>query len=126
MDRLSDFDTLEGLAVRQTRKGCCQSLIGCESNNEFKITPMDNDKAIMIAEESSSFCIRLCCGPIRPFTVKLRKDDDVIAEFDRPWRNMPHPMKVIIIHSLICPILAHLFFHTLLLCDANSVVAINR
>lgn len=69
-----DFlDKHPNLFVKQTRKGwltelCC----GCDANTEFKIATLDDQNHdILYATENTSCCIRVCCEPLRPFTITV-------------------------------------------------------
>eukprot|EP01032_Pedospumella_encystans_P008736 gene8736-10337_t len=61
------------LLVKQTRKGWLMELCcGCDANTEFKIATLnDPDHDILYATENSSCCIRVICGPLRPFTITV-------------------------------------------------------
>lgn len=61
------------LLVKQTRKGWLMELCcGCDANTEFKIATLDDpDNDILYATENTSCCIRVICGPLRPFTITV-------------------------------------------------------
>jgi len=46
-----------------------------------------------MALEESSFCMRLCCGPIRSWTINVTKDGNPFSEHIRPIRCMPAGLK---------------------------------
>ena len=94
MDRLSIFENYDTIAVRQTRKGCLQTMCGCDANEQYKITAKDSEDPIMMANEETDFCIRLVCSGARPFKIKLHIGDNQIAEVDRPFRLQAAACKV--------------------------------
>lgn len=62
-----NFQDVPKINIRQTRRGCCQEIIGCEARNEFKLFRQNNsnDSSNMQfaygIEHANCFC-RTCCG----------------------------------------------------------------
>uniref|UniRef100_A0A7R9WW98 Phospholipid scramblase n=1 Tax=Craspedostauros australis TaxID=1486917 RepID=A0A7R9WW98_9STRA len=77
------------LDIRQTRRGWCQELLGCEALTEFKYF-MGNDQVFHSIEEASC-CCRFCCSPVHPYkmTVKELNTDAELVTIDRPMSCMP-------------------------------------
>jgi len=104
---LSAIATFDELVVKQTRRGWCQEMLcGCEAKTEFNvIDPKSKNKVFYILEESS-FCIRLCCGTARPFTMNMHVGEDgdgpLFATFDKPFTCVqPGPCKCCCKHHII-------------------------
>jgi hypothetical protein len=95
----SDLMNYEELLVKQTKKGWCQELMGCEANTEFKIaaklTPTEN---VLYALEDTSCCIRFFLPNLRPFTMNLSKGGapggEKVASFERGLACPIHPCKI--------------------------------
>jgi hypothetical protein len=84
------------LVVKQLRKGWLQECLGCEAKSSFGVTDPSGSRLFYIQEESS-FCIRLCCASIRPWTTTLSLGDEAGGEplviYERPLRCNPGPVK---------------------------------
>lgn len=74
----------EVMEVRQTRRGWCQEMLGCEAKTEFKYFIGETQVAHSI--EDTDFCCRMCCMAIHPFkmSVKELNTDAELLELDRP------------------------------------------
>jgi hypothetical protein len=94
----SDLMNYEEILVKQTKKGWCQELMGCEANTEFKIaakaTPTDN---VLYAIEDTSCCLRFFMPSLRPFAMHLSKGGapggEKIASFERAFGCPLQPCK---------------------------------
>lgn len=91
MDRGTDamkahFQDVKEMEIRQTRKGWCQELLGCEARTEFKWFKGDEQFAHSL--EDASCCCRFWCAPHHPFemTVKELNTDAEILTVERPCR----------------------------------------
>jgi len=81
---------MEKLSVRQTRRGCFQELLGCEAKTEMKYFAEGTDH-IATSLADSSFCLRLLCAGIYPFTAVI-KDLDSGSEIMSVERPMACPV----------------------------------
>lgn len=77
------------MSVRQTRRGWCQELIGCEAADEFKwfnTTDGKNEQFATSLEESDCFT-RMCCGGCHEFTMVAKEEGtgEEILTMNRPW-----------------------------------------
>jgi hypothetical protein len=82
----SHISGCEMMSIRQTRRGFCQELMGCEAKTEFKYF-IGEDQVGHSLEDTDCFC-RMCCSPIHPFkmnVVELNTEADIIS-VDRPLR----------------------------------------
>ena len=73
------LDGLESLFVKQTKKGCCQELMGCEATNEFKIFPSKDQveyrlQYIRTRTYRTRTCARTCVSHCH-FSGQRRRDD---------------------------------------------------
>jgi len=91
MDRGSDamkahFSDVEDMSIRQTKRGWCQELLGCEARTEFKWFKGEEQFASSL--EEASCCCRLCCSPIHPFKMEVKElnTEAEILTIDRPFR----------------------------------------
>lgn len=50
----------EMMDVRQTRRGWCQEIVGCEARTEFNYFTKDGTKVATSIEDTDCFC-RVCC-----------------------------------------------------------------
>lgn len=85
-----DLNNHNDLLVKQTRKGCCQELMGCEANTEFKIaTKAASKDDIFYALEDTSCCLRFFCPNLRPFTINVTKGagpgGEAVSRYHRPF-----------------------------------------
>lgn len=90
---LDAFLPHDSLAIRQTRKGCLQSLFGCDANEEFVVTPTDDKGTqLMYVTEDTDFCIRLLCKNLRPYELTMtvpsghKQHGMPVAHYKRPFR----------------------------------------
>lgn len=86
----ASFGNHKDLFVKQTRKGWCQELFGCEANTEFNIaTKDDKAKDIYYATETTSCCIRFFCKGNRPFTIDVHEGNSTkgnkLLQYHRPF-----------------------------------------
>jgi hypothetical protein len=74
------------IEIRQTRRGWCQELLGCEAKTEFKHFIGDN-QVFHSLEDGSCFC-RICCTPIHPYTMAVKElnTDAEVVTVERPCR----------------------------------------
>jgi hypothetical protein len=75
--------------VKQTRRGLCQELLGCEARNEFNIATMENKNLFKLyALEDSDCCIRTCCPSIRPWKMNIStsRKDQTFLRYETPMR----------------------------------------
>lgn len=98
MDRGSDafkeaVEGVEEMEIRQTRRGWCQELMGCEAKNEFKYY-IDGEKVFHSLEDTDCFC-RMCCNPIHPYKteVKHHETGEEMVTIDRPCACAHGPCK---------------------------------
>jgi len=97
------FGHHDSMLVKQTAKGCCQEILGCEAKSEYKISAMDwgyldttsllkegamSQPDVLYAIEQSSCCIRYCWRDGRPFTLRVSEGSqaggDNVATFKKP------------------------------------------
>lgn len=97
------FDGKESFLVKQTPRGCCQELLGCEAKSEYKISAMDfeymrsggwlkegatSQPDEMYALEESSFCMRCCWRDGRAMSIHLSAGGEEggpdIVEYQKP------------------------------------------
>lgn len=80
----SHMNGCEAMSIRQTRRGFCQEIMGCEAKSEFKYFIGDNQIAHSL-EDTDCFC-RMCCSPIHPFKMNVKElnTDAEIVSVDRP------------------------------------------
>jgi len=89
----SHLSSIENISIRQTRKGWCMELMGCEANDEFKYFIGDN-QVFKSVDESGCFC-RLCCATIHPYETVVKEvgTNEEILTIDRPLRCKAGPCK---------------------------------
>jgi len=89
----SQMSGTEAMEIRQTRKGWCQEILGCEAKTEFKYF-IDGEERFHSLEETDRFC-RMCCQPIHPFktSVKELNSEEEIMALDRPCACCAFPCK---------------------------------
>lgn len=51
---------LDVLDIRQTRRGRCQEILGCEARTEFNYFTPDKKQIASSLEDTDCFC-RMCC-----------------------------------------------------------------
>lgn len=82
------------IVVKQTRKGCFQQCLGCDPNQEFKITTEAKHEAkdkehLFYAVEKTNCCLRFICGGMRPYTIDMHegptKESPVFMSVKRPF-----------------------------------------
>jgi len=96
MERLSCFEESSMFTLRQTRRGWCQELMGCEAKTEFKWFNTSDGKTDYVATslEESRCCIRTCCCGNQGFKMAAKDEYDVeILNLDRPYRCCALPCK---------------------------------
>lgn len=60
------------LLVKQSRRGWCQECLGCEAKTFFRVSALAEPSVVRFTlSEESSFCLRLCCAAMRPWTTTL-------------------------------------------------------
>jgi hypothetical protein len=94
MDGIGSLAPLNSMLARQTRRRCLQELMGCEAKTEFKFSTMENQQnPFLYGLEESGFCIRLVCGPNRPFVMNVSMGSGpggpLAMVLDRPFRCAP-------------------------------------
>jgi hypothetical protein len=94
----SCLDPYPDFWVKQTRRGCCQELMGCEALTEFKIATIDQPaQDILYSIEDSDFWCRMCCAPIRPWKQTVTLGDQAggqpIIKMDVPMACHPSPIQ---------------------------------
>ncbi|XP_015784201.1 phospholipid scramblase 1-like [Tetranychus urticae] len=63
-----------------------ETLIGCETKNKYHIKNSMGQK-IFNAIEDTTFCTRCCCGPMRPFNMKITDNEErEVINLYRPLR----------------------------------------
>ena len=71
-DALKDtVKRLKSMSIRQTKKGWCQELMGCQAKTEFKLFGR-GDEQVGHALEDSSCCCRLFCAPVHAFDMEVQ------------------------------------------------------
>lgn len=80
----SHMTGLDKLEMRQTRRGWCQEILGCEAKTEFKY--FVGDTQVFHSLEDASFCCRFCLAPCHSYkmTVKELNTEAEIVTVDRP------------------------------------------
>jgi len=78
------------LSIRQTRKGWCQEIMGCEARDEFKFFKDEEKEPFATALEDSGCLIRLLLSPCHPFKISVLESgtNAEIISMDRPF-NCP-------------------------------------
>jgi len=96
MDRGSDalkaqVSDMNQVHMRQTRRGCCQELMGCEAKTEFKYFKQEGGEQFASSLEESDLCCRLCCPMIRPFKTVVQETGTLaeLLTIDRPLACAP-------------------------------------
>ena len=70
-DALKDtVKRLKSMSIRQTKKGWCQELMGCQAKTEFKL--FGRGEQVGHALEDSSCCCRLFCAPVHAFDMEVQ------------------------------------------------------
>lgn len=89
----SHCNGLEKMEIRQTRRGWCQELLGCDAKTEFKYF-VGNDQ-IATSIEDTDCCCRMFCNPIHPFkmVVKELNTEAEMVSVDRPCACQQGPCK---------------------------------
>jgi hypothetical protein len=84
---------LAKLEIRQTRKGWCQELLGCEAQTELKYF-INGTQVAESLEDANCFC-RVCCAEIHPFkmTVKEVNTEAELLSVERPCACKIGPAK---------------------------------
>jgi hypothetical protein len=74
----------EKMEIRQTRRGWCQELMGCDAKTEFKYFVGSDQIATSL--EDTDCCCRMFCSAIHPFkmVVKELNTDAEMVSVDRP------------------------------------------
>lgn len=80
----SHVQNCEKMEIKQTRRGFCQEIMGCDAKTEFKYFIGDNQVATSL-EDTDCFC-RMCCNAIHPFkmVVKELNTEAEMVSVDRP------------------------------------------
>jgi len=86
----SDLSVME---IRQTRRGFCQELMGCEARTEFKYFVGDNQIATSL--EDAGCCCRIFCTAIHPFKMEVKElnTEAELLTVDRPCACAAFPCK---------------------------------
>lgn len=59
-------------------------VLGCETENKYDILD-DQNQVIYTVEETSEFCMRCLCGPLRPIVVSIMDTDgNIVMMLERP------------------------------------------
>ena len=67
------MSSMSKMTVKQSRKGWCQELfLGCEAKSKFKYLTEDKQEFATSLEDSDCL-LRICCAPIRPFTMEVKE-----------------------------------------------------
>mmetsp|Transcript_20584 Transcript_20584/g.43132 ORF Transcript_20584/g.43132 Transcript_20584/m.43132 type:complete len:249 (-) Transcript_20584:177-923(-) len=89
MDRGSDamkahFTGVKEIQARQTRRGWCQEILGCEARTEFKFFKGEEQFAHSL--EDAGCCCRVFCQPIHPFKMEVKElnTEAELLTVDRP------------------------------------------
>lgn len=74
------------LSIRQTRKGWCQEILGCEARDEYKYFKGGEKEHFATALEESNFFVRLFCAPCHPFKISIVENSTSaeLLSVDRP------------------------------------------
>ena len=78
---------LAGLLIKQ-KADELEDVTGGEKENKYKVYSMDGEK-LFEAKEKSDLCARQCCGPSRPFDMKVEDELDKerkVMQVHRPLR----------------------------------------
>ncbi|KAL3937191.1 MAG: hypothetical protein SGBAC_007642 [Bacillariaceae sp.] len=80
----SHVQNCEQMEIRQTRRGFCQEIMGCDAKTEFKYFIGGNQIGTSL-EDTDCFC-RMFCNAIHPFkmVVKELNTDAEMVSVDRP------------------------------------------
>ena len=80
MDRTTTAEPLAqtpNMFVRQTLKGCLQTLLGCDANQQFRISATENKNIeLFSANEDTSCMMRVCCNDNRSMTINVTQGGD--------------------------------------------------
>ncbi len=92
MDRTTTAEplaALQNLRVRQTLKGCLQTLLGCDANEQFRLSALENPAVeLFSANEDTDCLVRIFCQSNRPMTINLTQGGDKgprMLQFERPF-----------------------------------------
>lgn len=73
----TEMNDLEEIEIRQTRRGWCSELCGCDAKNEFKYYVNDGKQVFeSLEEDTSCFCL-VCCNSIHHYKAVVKKFDAV-------------------------------------------------
>ncbi|CAB9505965.1 Phospholipid scramblase 1 [Seminavis robusta] len=74
------------MEMRQTKRGWCQELIGCDAKTEFKY--FIGDQQVAHSLEDTDCCCRVFCTAIHPFKMDVKElnTEASLLELDRPCR----------------------------------------
>mmetsp|Transcript_1576 Transcript_1576/g.2367 ORF Transcript_1576/g.2367 Transcript_1576/m.2367 type:complete len:251 (+) Transcript_1576:47-799(+) len=74
------------MEIRQTRRGWCQELLGCEAKTEFKHFIGSNQ--VFHSIEDGDCCCRIFCTPIHPYTMAVKElnTEAEVVTVERPCR----------------------------------------
>lgn len=80
----SSTEGIDKMEIRQTTRGWCQELMGCEAKNEFKYY-INGEKVYESLEDTDCFC-RIWCNACHPFKTEVKQDGSgaEIMTIDRP------------------------------------------
>lgn len=80
----SHMNGLQKLEMRQTRRGWCQEILGCEARTEFKY--LADGTQVFHSLEDATCCCRFFCAPCHEYkmTVKELNTEAEIVSVDRP------------------------------------------
>lgn len=92
------FSDAKKMTIRQTRKGWCQEILGCQAMTEFKWFNTTNELAIAhfaTSTEHSPCMSRFCCKGCQRFQMEVKEEGtgDVIFDIERPWKCAGGPCK---------------------------------
>jgi hypothetical protein len=74
---------IDSLIVKQKLE-LLEAFLGCETNNKYKIKTTQGHE-IYTAKEDTDCCTRNCCGPLRPFDMKIKDGQDrEVIHLNRP------------------------------------------
>ncbi|KAL1465253.1 hypothetical protein WDU94_004837 [Cyamophila willieti] len=80
---LEYLTTVDQLMVKQ-KVELLEALIGWETNNKFTVKNVQGQK-VFLAVEINDCCTRNCCGPLRPFEMKVLDNyKNEVIHFERP------------------------------------------
>jgi hypothetical protein len=86
------FGPTPNLVVKQTRKGCLRTMMGCDAKNEFLISTQENPNLnhLFAVEESGCFC-RTFFAAVHPFDINLftggGPGGQQVAQYKRPRKT---------------------------------------